>query len=219
MYITSRAVQLAHRNRWLSVCSSIGQNMALERMDIDTPKVDAVADESGLFLARSPRLPLDTRLPRRNSRWQVLMNQDGIAFFWEHCYDIYWYWIRLLSNTSLPNDISSSDRRVMDVFRTIEAEIQSDRHRVRLACVRLCQILPRLREVIRKDREGGTLTSRRGRGNASVAIDLHRESLSTTDRHIRRRRRIARRWSLLAGNSPLFLVAYSDRAENIVYAF
>ncbi|KAH6874907.1 hypothetical protein B0T10DRAFT_498121, partial [Thelonectria olida] len=66
------------------------------------------------------------------------------------------------------------------------------------------------------------VTSERGRGNASLAIDLHIRALATASntsllrRHLHKRKCIGRRWRDLSHPATLLLVIYSEPVETVV---
>jgi hypothetical protein len=78
-------------------------------------------------------------------------------------------------------------------------------------------------ESVAQDRQHRRLLAekrKRGYGNPSIAMDRHIDAqgqagMSKTD--VKEYRRIARRWKILSGPSPFFIITYTDVAEGLAY--
>jgi hypothetical protein len=87
----------------------------------------------------------------------------------------------------------------------------------------LAQTLAALDKTIETDRENGRIPPQKGRGNASIAIDIYLGAPGTPSagarwrERVNKRLRISRRWADVGGSLPLLLVTYSDQAERIMY--
>ncbi|KAH8742899.1 hypothetical protein F5883DRAFT_594913 [Diaporthe sp. PMI_573] len=104
-----------------------------------------------------------------------------------------------------PNGVAAYDTRLLS----------------RLAYVQLVRVIRLLENRVALDRQAGRLHRRSGYRNASIALDIYlkaQETLSTSSsrRTLIERKRLAKRWSELAGPWPLFLLDYSDEAEEII---
>ncbi|KAH6889942.1 hypothetical protein B0T10DRAFT_459669 [Thelonectria olida] len=183
---------------------------------------------------RSPRMNKRVA-PNPNRYFQGLVNMDAFNSPAETYHKIYHFWISLLHATTLPDDASSCwDPRLGNAIQAVEDILKNDQHAhvfSRLAYVHLTTLLEYLQKVVRNDRLSGRLPGKAGKGDASIAIDIHEKSVSTTGkknakvrgritRHdVKMRRRIARRWNLLTAGSPFLLLVYSDKAESIIRDF
>ncbi|KAK2011591.1 hypothetical protein LZ32DRAFT_326024 [Colletotrichum eremochloae] len=92
------------------------------------------------------------------------------------------------------------------------------------AYLHLTRMLAYLSSTIKADRESGRVHLAVGRGNASLALDAYCQSQSAVSdkealKQIKRRLRIARRWTDLTGGSLLLVFAYSNKAEKVIRNF
>ncbi|KAH8746115.1 hypothetical protein F5883DRAFT_438404, partial [Diaporthe sp. PMI_573] len=135
-------------------------------------------------------------------------------------------WSILLGETTLPGDVLSTDWRFNSVFRALDRVITAGDYDTRLlsrlAYVQLVRVIRLLENRVALDRQAGRLHRRSGYRNASIALDIYlkaQETLSTSSsrRTLIERKRLAKRWSELAGPWPLFLLVYSDEAEEIMF--
>ncbi|KAK3943775.1 hypothetical protein QBC46DRAFT_338117 [Diplogelasinospora grovesii] len=97
---------------------------------------------------------------------QSLVRQDAKTFFAENCEQLFREWTSLLQRTTLPAGITCADKRVLDAFEVLNAQIAEGSIFSRLAYVRLAQTFAALEEIIETDRENGRIAPRKGRGNA-----------------------------------------------------
>ncbi|KAK3377660.1 hypothetical protein B0H63DRAFT_435866, partial [Podospora didyma] len=137
-------------------------------------------------------------------------------------------WISLLGQTVLPSDITSSDSRIIAAFRAVDSIICGQQGTFllrRLAYVQLMRLFSFLEAVIKSDRENGRVFRKPCYRDASVAIDIYMTAQETSQnagdlrRELKERKRRGRRWSELARPSPLFVLVYSDAAEQIINDF
>jgi hypothetical protein len=158
-----------------------------------------------------------------NSLVQKLIRQDAKTFFSQHCEELFHEWTLLLQQTTLPAHTTSRDRHVLDAFAALNARIENGGPFSRLAYVRLTQTLASLRKIIETDRKHGRIPPQKGRGNASIAIDIYLRAAGTLlpgerwRERVHTHLRICRRWAMIGGAFPLLLVSYSDQAESIMY--
>lgn len=149
-----------------------------------------------------------------------LVRKDAITFFANHFETALADWITILTKTTIPSNIASSDPCVTSAFRLLDrARNGMDNTRSRLAYIQLMRVFESLEEIIASDRENGRLLNRSGYRNASVAIDVYikaQEQTNISRREVIERKRIARHWRTLAEPSPLFVLIYSEVAEAVV---
>lgn len=157
---------------------------------------------------------------------QLLLRNDVKPFFAQHCEDIFDCWVSLLCKTTLPLNISSMDNRIIIAFQALDEIIAGkDLHPLvsRLAYVQLSCFLSYLKRLVATDRRQGRISSKVGRRNSSVVMDLylkaqkHIAHTTAVRKQLGRCVRIATRWAALAGTSPLLLVSYSNEAERIMF--
>jgi len=149
-----------------------------------------------------------------------LVRQDVITFFANHFEKALVEWITILTKTTMPENIASSDPYIITAFRYLdEARIGKDSTRSRLAYIRLIHVFELLEEIVASDRENGRLRNRdSGYRNASVAIDVYISAQQQTNisrQEVIERKRIARHWRILAEPSPIFVLIYSEVAEGV----
>ena len=165
---------------------------------------------------------------RKRARTAVLSESmiscDPINVFADNCERTLADWIQLLGNTTAPANITSSDPSFISAFKFVDRILcgaQTSHLLRRLAFVQLMRLSDSLGAIVRSERERG-LRRTSGVVDASVVIDIYKSAqegrLSTEELKwvVWERRRIGRRWTVLAGPSPLFLLVYSDVAEKVV---
>lgn len=104
---------------------------------------------------------------------QSLTRQDASTYFAENCKDLFEAWRLLLQKTTLPSNITCNDNCVLEVFAALNLAIADGGPFLRLAYVRLTQTLAALGNVIETDRQNGRICLRKGRSNASIAVDIY----------------------------------------------
>lgn len=118
-------------------------------------------------------------------------------------------WSRLLRDTAVPNDARSIDSRFVRAFKALDLAITVPESSCvllpRLAIVRLFHLTKVLEARVARDRKAGRIAQ---------------SQLSPPSRHsLIHRKRLAKRWSELAGPWPLFVLIYSQEAENIMFDY
>lgn len=158
---------------------------------------------------------------------RLLIRPNSPRLFIDNCKKIIAQWVLLLSCTLPPAGISSSDPRFITAFQYIDSilcGIETNYLLRRLAYIQDLRLSEQLQAVIRAEREKGSLR-KPGCRDVSVAMSIYESAKesggdsSTLRIALRERRRTCRRWMLLAGPSPLFLLAYSNEAETVMYVF
>ncbi|KAH6883936.1 hypothetical protein B0T10DRAFT_463297 [Thelonectria olida] len=85
-------------------------------------------------------------------------------------------WISLLGKTMMPDDIASSDPRIIAAFKAVDRVIcgHEGTHLLRrLAYVQLIRIFTTLESIIRSERETGWVLRAPCYRDASVAVDIY----------------------------------------------
>ncbi|KAK1975597.1 hypothetical protein LZ30DRAFT_348843 [Colletotrichum cereale] len=131
-------------------------------------------------------------------------------------------WRLMLQNSVMAGDIY----QVQAAFRFVDniADTSEMYWLSRGAYLHLTRMLAYLSSTIKADRESGRMHLTIGRGNASLALEAYCQSQSSESdkealKRIKRRLRIARRWTDLTGGSLLLVFAYSNKAETVVRNF
>ncbi|KAL8295056.1 hypothetical protein RB601_003574 [Gaeumannomyces tritici] len=153
-----------------------------------------------------------------------LVHKHPVAHFIQKFESVLGRWSFLLSQTKLSCEIPSTDRRVITVLRALDQVITAgngDKLLSRLARVQLVRVLDILEARVAMERQGGHLHRRSGYRNASIVLDIYMSAQAevfpfVSRRTLTERKRVAKRWSELAGPWPLFLLVYSEEAEEIV---
>lgn len=179
-------------------------------------KFERLALEDPNATESSPdRRAIEPSLPR-------LIRPDAGTIFEEHYHQICHVWTTILLNSSLAPDIKCTDVAVRSAFEFLDRVITGDAHALvkRLAYVQLTSLLRLVQEIIAVDRQNRLIRPKYGKPNVSVSIDIY---LSIYEEGfprsaILRRVRRAKRWTDLAGPSPLLLLTFSEEAEKIMFA-
>jgi hypothetical protein len=153
-----------------------------------------------------------------------LVGDNPIAFFISNRETALSGWVSLLSLTTLPTGIKSSDVLILDAFKALDKVVcggQEDYMLRRLAYVQLMKLFDHIEDIIRSERQSRLLHRASGCGDKSIAIDIYMKAQKHSNpeetRHqLLERRRMGRRWAPLAGPSPLCLLIYSGEAEAVV---
>lgn len=134
-------------------------------------------------------------------------------------------WSRLLHDTTVPHDAGSEDSRYVRAFKALDLAIRVPDSSCpllpRLAMAQLYRLIKVLEARIARDRKAGGIATSSGYGDASIALDIYATAQSQPSPPSRgglsHRKRLAKRWSELAGPWPLFVLIYSKEAENIMF--
>ncbi|KAI7913792.1 hypothetical protein M0657_009850 [Pyricularia oryzae] len=149
-----------------------------------------------------------------------LVHQNSMALFMQKLESVIEPWSILLGQTRLSCETPSSDPRVFSVLKVLDAVIANgdDRLLSRLAQAHLARVLDILEARVAMERQNGHLHRRNGYRNASIVLDIYMSAQDVVlpRRTLIERKRVAKRWSELAGAWPLFLLVYSEEAEEII---
>ncbi|KAK0637174.1 hypothetical protein B0T17DRAFT_101614 [Bombardia bombarda] len=150
---------------------------------------------------------------------QALIRNDAMQHFAENCESIHKGWALLLDKTTLPDNTTCTDSRVVDAIRALDNIIKCPGNNIhlRIAYVQLARMMTCLKEKIRDDRRHGLIVSKRSQRDATVAINLYLGATGRTDREeVRELTRLSNRWAALPGRYPLLLTTFTDVAERII---
>jgi hypothetical protein len=164
---------------------------------------------------------LRRRVPRITFLSHRIVHHDVVNYFADNCERVLESWVALLAQTCLPKGTPSTDPRVLEGFKAIDSVIAARNITPllsRLGYVRLLQLFQSLETIIKLERKDGLLQGSPGYRDASIAMDMyHLAQGSLSRKMLLERKRAARRWTILAGRSPLFLLVYSGSAESTMY--
>lgn len=153
-----------------------------------------------------------------------LVDQNPMVHFIGKIESVLGRWAILLTQTKMTCEILSTDRRVFAVLRALDKAITAqngDKLLSRLAQVQLVRVLEALEARVAMERQNGHLHRRSGYRNASIVLDIYMSAQemvpSISRRALIERKRVAKRWNELAGPWPLFLLVYSEEAEEIMF--
>jgi hypothetical protein len=153
----------------------------------------------------------------------TLVRTDASSSFDEKFESALNCWTSLLKETTI-NAKTSVDPCITTVLKTLDGLFRAKESSLvkSFAYLRLLQVFDHLEQLITLERRHNLRHDKPGRRNASIAVDIYM-SLQEKDvdtilhrRQLAERKRIARRWRMLAGPSPFFLLVYSDAAERIM---
>lgn len=96
--------------------------------------------------------------------------------FAQNCIKAFTDWISLLSKTTIPGDLVSSDPRIIAAFKAVDRIIRGQERMYllrRLAYVQLIWIFTMLESIIRSERENGRALYKPYYRDATIAIDIY----------------------------------------------
>jgi hypothetical protein len=149
-----------------------------------------------------------------------LIRPNAEQLFAEHCEEIHRTWAELLRKTSLPDNATSTDSRVLSAIRALDNTIKRPESQgvARLAYVQLTRVLADLRKKIQDDRRQGLIPGRRSQRDATVAINIYLDATGRARREdVYKLISCGNRWAAMAGRYPLLLYTLTEVAEGIVY--
>ena len=214
----------------LSPISSLIESFQRLKIGEDTPPMKSNGATAATRRKRKPKpyivdQNLQRRLYTRNKTLEIvpsLVRHDVITFFANHFEKALDSWISILTKTTIPDNVTSSDPCVLNSFQLLDqARSGGDIILSRLAYIQLAYVFESLQRIIASDRRNGQLPARRtGYRDASIATDIYieaQEQAVTSRNEVKQRNRVARRWRTLAGPSPIFVIIYSEAAEKLAY--
>ncbi|ELQ35967.1 hypothetical protein OOU_Y34scaffold00676g13 [Pyricularia oryzae Y34] len=177
------------------------------------PDRDLETLESGIATLRISEKPL----VQQNLPSPRLITPASASAFSDSCIAVSESWTALLRQTSLPDNIPSSDPRISAAFMAVNEAINSGSCFLsRLGWVELFCLIRLVENVSRNERRLDLVERAPGYGNASIAADLYMRIHNCPRRVAHERKRRAKRWSELAGPSPLLLLVFSAAANSVV---
>jgi hypothetical protein len=157
---------------------------------------------------------------------QNLIRYNATTFLIDNYQSICKNWTLLLERTRLVGTGTSASTSVLtaqlDIVGSIIINRETPSFMLRLAYVKFVRVMEDLKDAAAAERLAGREPRKRGRRDASIAIDYYLtfKGIASDDIFSRvqvsRCMDIGRRWYLLEGPSPLLLCAYSDIADEIV---
>ena len=157
---------------------------------------------------------------------QRLIKKESICYFLKNC--------RLIYESFMPSPIrqslscsSSVEEHVIAAFDMVQHLVNGQQiHRLilRFAYVRLVQIIEVYKATATKDRVEGQVCREPGQRDITVAIDMYLAAKKISGGGLSRTKlldyyRRGKRWSLLAGPSPISVFVFSHAADTIMYVF
>ncbi len=144
----------------------------------------------------------------------------AIPFFIANVEQVFDEWVSMLSKTSLPGDISSSDPFVLTTFHLLDSMMDGGESiRSRFAHLQLLRAFKTLEEILDRERQNQPITRKRGLRNSSVALAIYGRAHPTVKsrRDLSQRKQAAECWRTPEGPSPFFLVLYSESTDAIAW--
>ena len=157
-----------------------------------------------------------------------LIRGDTVSLFVDHRQTISQAWMSSLEATKLSSyEDRSPDELIVGSFDEIfrltnkdRKQQENDRMLLRFTYIHLGRALSIHSNALKEERCRGRFKGQRGHSNASVAIDIYCKVKGNNSKSFKRELsdhiHIGRRWTPLAGTSPLQLAVYSDLAEKVV---
>jgi hypothetical protein len=157
---------------------------------------------------------------------QRLIKKDSILYFLKNC--------RLIYEGLMPSPIrqslscsSSVEEHVIAAFDMVQHLVNGQEiHRLllRYAYIRLVQIIKVYKATATEDRVEGHISREAGHRDITVAIGMYLAAKKISGGGLSRSKlldycRRGRRWSLLAGPSPISVFIFSHAADTIIYVF
>ncbi|KAK8076091.1 hypothetical protein PG994_003363 [Apiospora phragmitis] len=130
--------------------------------------------------------------------------------------------VQIIRATSVSSASTCSDLPVTKAFRVLYVAITTKNGPYwvsRLALVRLTIFTDLLASTIRNDRKRKRLPAKVGSSIARSAIDLYQAASThwgVTRKSAKKIRRMANRWRILAQESPLLILVYTEKVDKIV---
>ncbi|KAI3326517.1 hypothetical protein HD806DRAFT_532284 [Xylariaceae sp. AK1471] len=130
-------------------------------------------------------------------------------------------WLHLLELTTLPSRIASSDPIVATRLNLLDSIIAGNHGRFisRLAHIQFLHAMESLEAIIARDRSSGITNSQRDRKGAKNAAYRRYREASTRPLGVQQLYHLKRcciRYQVLAGPSPIFILAYTDMVDIVV---
>ncbi|KAK8106555.1 hypothetical protein PG999_005458 [Apiospora kogelbergensis] len=150
------------------------------------------------------------------------MRTDLDNLFHDHGWHLYVVWVQIIRATSVPSASTCLDLPVTEAFRALHASITTENGPYwvsRLALVRLTTFTDLIASTIRDDRKRKRLPAKVGSRIVGTAIDLYHGASAhwgVTRENSEKIRRMANRWRILAQESPLLLLVYTEKVDKMV---
>ncbi len=130
-------------------------------------------------------------------------------------------WLHLLELTTLPAEIASSDPAVATRLGHLDSMIVGNHGKLiaRLAHIQFLRVIETLEAIIAKERSSGFIEQRKDRESTKNAAYRKYREASTRPvgaQQLYNLKRYCKRYQTLAGSSPLFILAYTDKVDIVV---
>ncbi|KAI9769849.1 MAG: hypothetical protein M1840_003843 [Geoglossum simile] len=155
---------------------------------------------------------------------RLLINKDSISYFLDNCHLIYEGWMPFSAQQPLVCN-NSIETSIIAALDTVQDLLKGNRIRcllLRFAYIHLAWVIDTYKATAATDRVQGKVSRQVGQRDASVAIDMYLQAKrKISGEELKRSKllgyyRTGRRWSLLAGPSPMSVFVFSRVAETIV---
>ncbi|CAH0019565.1 unnamed protein product [Clonostachys rhizophaga] len=149
-----------------------------------------------------------------------LIRRHPLKFFVKHCEIALLEWLSILRATMLPENITSSDPRVVTAFKYLDNILYGQANSIlvrRLAAIQMLYLLETVKQIVSSDYRQGRVQLKRGYGVSSIVMKIYmsaQDQLMTMG-VLYERTRFARRLRELAVEPPFFLILYSNAAESL----
>src|SRR5688572_30155162 len=128
-------------------------------------------------------------------------------------------WLLLLKQTTVRQEATFKDPTIPSIIQYLQDKVEHPGSPLerRMAYLRLGHVFSELEQLVALGRQNGDIYLRQGQRNHCLVIDLCLESLPSISRdEIINYRRIAKRWSLLAGSTAIILALYPESVDSLV---
>jgi|SRR5688572_14211204 len=198
--------------------------MGIYSVEMEIDHVSPINPRSASVQRTVPSIEQADALAQTNRIYERLLCQFDIANFFRALETVLIPWAKLLKETTAPDDALSTDPRFLSAFKQLDAAIHGQenggRLLSRLAYVQLHGFMKLLESRVASDRQAGLVHRRNGYNNSHIVLDMYMSAQthpSASRRSLIQRRCLAKRWYILAGAWPVFVLVYSEDADKIMF--
>ena len=182
-----------------------------------------VSETPGIISQHSARIgPESHEIPKKIKRLaQKLLTNDTASRLICDSKIALQDWLHLLELTTLPAKIASSDPVVATRLSHLNSMIVGNYGKfiARLVHIQFLRVIETLEAIIAKERSSGSIELRKDRESTKNAAYRKYREASTRPvgaQQLYNLRRYCKRYQTLAGSSPLFILAYTDKVDIVV---
>jgi hypothetical protein len=186
--------------------------------------IDPVSPTNPGSVSVQPGTEQADTLAQENWIYERFLSQWNIVNFFQAVEAVLIPWATLLKKTTPPDDALSTDHRFLAAFNVLDAAIDtregSGRLLSRLAHVQLHRFIKLLETRVASDRQAGRIHRGNGYNNSHIVLDMYmsaRTHPSPSRQSLKQRKCLAKKWHNLAGAWPVFVLVYSEDADNIMF--